>query len=160
MGPYCNFCGHRCFVHRVMPADSTWRPGEPVILATCPAGKAASRDLSGYDADTAINPADPPAPATEAPIDADVVMCWARAHAWRKVGAGLLQAAVVIGGLGVLLGTHMLTVSLSQDGAAPRRLSPPMPSLLAAAVAVVLFTVAGIACIVRATRNEREGGLR
>jgi hypothetical protein len=57
MGPYCKFCDRRCFVDRVMPYDATWRPGEAVILATCPRGMEHSRETTGgYDAEKAINP--------------------------------------------------------------------------------------------------------
>jgi uncharacterized Fe-S radical SAM superfamily protein PflX len=56
-GAYCKFCDHRCFVDRKMPADAKWRPGETVHLATCARGKEHSRETTGYDASTAINPA-------------------------------------------------------------------------------------------------------
>lgn len=42
MGPYCKFCGRRCFVH--FPVDAppealaAWPPGS-WILATCPSGQ-------------------------------------------------------------------------------------------------------------------------
>lgn len=56
MGPYCRFCDFRCFVHRIMPADATWRPGQSVILATCQAGMKYDREHTGHDHTTAINP--------------------------------------------------------------------------------------------------------
>lgn len=56
-GAYCRYCDHRCFVTRTMPADARWMPGQSVHLATCARGKAHDREGSGYDADTAINPA-------------------------------------------------------------------------------------------------------
>jgi hypothetical protein len=51
MGPYCNHCGHRCFVERTVP-------GYPLItiLATCDRGAEHSRQMTGYDYTTAINP--------------------------------------------------------------------------------------------------------
>lgn len=57
-GSYCKFCGHRCFVDRVMPADSRWKPGLTVHLATCRKGAAYDRQESGYDYTTASNPYD------------------------------------------------------------------------------------------------------
>jgi hypothetical protein len=50
MGPYCQYCGHRCFVERRVP-DS-----DVTILATCPEGTAHDRAVLGYDYTTAINP--------------------------------------------------------------------------------------------------------
>lgn len=41
MGPYCRYCDRRCFVDD--PA------GGPVILATCPAGRAHDLEAGGYD---------------------------------------------------------------------------------------------------------------
>ncbi|OLT44984.1 hypothetical protein BJF87_23805 [Gordonia sp. CNJ-863] len=63
-GAYCRYCDHRCFVDRVLPDT-----GRRLHMATCPAGKAHDRTVSGFDADTAINPAaisddDPQAAAT------------------------------------------------------------------------------------------------
>jgi hypothetical protein len=56
MGSYCQFCDHRCFVERKMPADAKWRPGETVHLATCAKGMAHDREQTGHDHTTAINP--------------------------------------------------------------------------------------------------------
>lgn len=55
-GAYCKFCGQRCFVDRVMPADSSWMPGKTVHLATCAKGAKYDREQSGYDFTTAANP--------------------------------------------------------------------------------------------------------
>jgi hypothetical protein len=55
-GAYCKFCGNRCFVYRIMPADATWKPGEGVHLATCPDGAKHDREGTGYDHTTAVNP--------------------------------------------------------------------------------------------------------
>jgi hypothetical protein len=56
-GAYCNFCTHRCFVSRTLPASSTWRPGETVHLATCARGKQHDREgTGGFDADNTLNP--------------------------------------------------------------------------------------------------------
>lgn len=156
MGPYCKFCGNRCFVHRVMPADSTWRPGEPVILATCPRGKASSRDLSGYDADTAINPDERPDAAAEAPATvAAALQTWQRAQAWKGAATFLLQAAAAFGFFAVLLAIQLFAVSLTQDGIAARH-SPLMPYLLTVVGIVVLLVIAGGACAFRAI-NAEEG---
>ena len=51
-GAYCRYCDHRCFVDRVLPDT-----GRRLHMATCPAGKDHDRTVSGFDADTAINPA-------------------------------------------------------------------------------------------------------
>lgn len=51
-GAYCRYCDHRCFVDRVLPDT-----GRRLHMATCPARKAHDRSVSGFDADTAINPA-------------------------------------------------------------------------------------------------------
>jgi len=40
MGPYCNFCGRRCFVHNPM------RGGH--LLATCKAGQELDKERLGY----------------------------------------------------------------------------------------------------------------
>lgn len=50
-GAYCRYCDHRCFVDRIIPDT-----GRRLHMATCPAGKAHDRSVSGFDADTAINP--------------------------------------------------------------------------------------------------------
>lgn len=55
-GAYCHLCGRRCFVLRRLPADARRHAGRELHLATCPAGKAHDRDVTGYDADTAVNP--------------------------------------------------------------------------------------------------------
>jgi hypothetical protein len=51
VGPYCKFCGHRCFVYRVLP-DRSWSGH----LATCPAGAEYDRGQLGCDHASAINP--------------------------------------------------------------------------------------------------------
>ena len=48
-GAYCRYCDHRCFVDRVLPDT-----GRRLHMATCPAGKAYDRSVSGFDADTAL----------------------------------------------------------------------------------------------------------
>lgn len=45
MGPYCNYCDHRCFVYD--PLRSGW------LLATCERGKRHDRESAGYDIDSA-----------------------------------------------------------------------------------------------------------
>jgi hypothetical protein len=56
-GSYCRYCGHRCFVERVIPADGiTGHAGQTRHLATCAEGKKHDRRTTGYDADSAINP--------------------------------------------------------------------------------------------------------
>ena len=53
MGPYCDFCDHRCFVERFVPGSHV------TILATCGKGMAHDRERTGYDHTTAVNPNDP-----------------------------------------------------------------------------------------------------
>lgn len=50
MGPYCKFCGQRCFVPRVL------RDGRSMILATCYSGMKHDRVKVGQDHTTALNP--------------------------------------------------------------------------------------------------------
>ncbi|GAA3831528.1 hypothetical protein GCM10022380_57630 [Amycolatopsis tucumanensis] len=50
-GPYCRYCGHRCFVYRVLP-DGSWAGH----MATCPEGAAHDREVTGHDHTTATNP--------------------------------------------------------------------------------------------------------
>lgn len=47
MGPYCRFCGRRCFVERFVPGHYV------TILATCRAGMEHDRKTTGYDFTTA-----------------------------------------------------------------------------------------------------------
>jgi hypothetical protein len=42
MGPYCQFCDHRCFVPNPRKGDRA------TILATCPAGQAHDKASLGY----------------------------------------------------------------------------------------------------------------
>jgi hypothetical protein len=49
-GSYCKFCGHRCFVYRLVPNSVITH------LATCPRGMAFDRERTGYDHTTAFNP--------------------------------------------------------------------------------------------------------
>jgi len=51
MGPYCDYCGRRCFVTRLLP----FKTGT-LLMATCVAGAAHDRKMTGYDHTTAINP--------------------------------------------------------------------------------------------------------
>lgn len=61
MGPYCQFCDHRCFVERIIPnpapgtiAEAT---GGHLLMATCATGMAHDRRATGgLDHTTAINP--------------------------------------------------------------------------------------------------------
>lgn len=55
-GAYCKYCDHRCFVYRVIPAEPGVRSEWGGHLATCARGKQHDREVTGYDADTAINP--------------------------------------------------------------------------------------------------------
>lgn len=61
MGPYCRFCDHRCFVERIVPGEHApntllGATAGHLLMATCPAGMANDRELTGHDHTTAINP--------------------------------------------------------------------------------------------------------
>ena len=51
MGPYCQFCDHRCFVERIVN-------GRTVLMATCRSGMDHDRKQTGLDHTTAHNPRD------------------------------------------------------------------------------------------------------
>lgn len=55
-GAYCNFCGHRCFVYRVIPDGP--KAGWAGHLATCHQGMEHDREQTGHDYITAGNPAE------------------------------------------------------------------------------------------------------
>jgi hypothetical protein len=55
-GAYCKFCGHRCFVYRVIPDGP--QEGWAGHLATCAQGMAHDRAQTGHDHTTAANPAE------------------------------------------------------------------------------------------------------
>lgn len=50
MGPYCKFCGQRCFVH--LPAQTPEHIlrayGAVTIVATCPGGQRFEKERVGY----------------------------------------------------------------------------------------------------------------
>lgn len=51
-GAYCRFCGHRCFVYRVIPDGP--QKGWAGHMATCAAGMVHDRRETGYDHTTAL----------------------------------------------------------------------------------------------------------
>jgi hypothetical protein len=53
-GAYCKFCGHRCFVDRVIP-DGPMK-GWSGHLATCQGGMAHDLEVTGHTHETALNP--------------------------------------------------------------------------------------------------------
>jgi hypothetical protein len=50
MGPYCRFCGRRCFVHMPMetPTEAVKAYGDARILATCMTGQAFEKTKVGW----------------------------------------------------------------------------------------------------------------
>jgi hypothetical protein len=61
MGPYCQFCGHRCFVPRNTPPRLSTPQYEhhtgTVLMATCSEGMEHDRKMTGgFDHTTAFNP--------------------------------------------------------------------------------------------------------
>jgi hypothetical protein len=57
-GAYCCFCGHRCFVLRVIPDGPD--KGRSYHLATCRPGMAHDLKVTGHTHITAINPVTEP----------------------------------------------------------------------------------------------------
>lgn len=55
-GAYCHYCGQRCFVLRILPADARRGANTSMHLATCRPGAAHDRAVTGHDYTTAINP--------------------------------------------------------------------------------------------------------
>lgn len=57
MGPYCRYCGRRCFVVRVLPDDAngTWA-GRSLAMATCADGMNHDRFATGYTHEDGRNP--------------------------------------------------------------------------------------------------------
>src|ERR1700744_558522 len=53
MGPYCNYCNQRCFIHipGTAPAHVRAAYGTSTIAATCPGGKAYERSKVGFTCD-------------------------------------------------------------------------------------------------------------
>lgn len=54
MGPYCNYCGRRCFLLRVL------KDGRTMLLATCDKGMEHDRRVGGETHEDALNPATQP----------------------------------------------------------------------------------------------------
>jgi hypothetical protein len=56
MGPYCKFCGTRCFCHfpQETPEHILKAYGTSTIIATCPAGQAFEKQKVGYCYDDII----------------------------------------------------------------------------------------------------------
>ena len=56
MGPYCKFCGHRCFVHITdeWPAHIIEAYGTNTIAATCRRGQQFEKERLGYCYDDAV----------------------------------------------------------------------------------------------------------
>lgn len=61
MGPYCNYCGRRCFVHVTAewPTHIREAYGSYTIAATCPDGQAVEKRLIGWCYDDARSQMDP-----------------------------------------------------------------------------------------------------
>jgi len=56
-GAYCKFCGHRCFVYRVIPGEPGVRSEWGGHLATCRRGMEHDRQQTGgYDHTNTVNP--------------------------------------------------------------------------------------------------------
>lgn len=53
-GSYCRFCGHRCFVWRLVPDGPS--KGWGGHMATCAGGMAHDLEVLGYTHETAVNP--------------------------------------------------------------------------------------------------------
>jgi hypothetical protein len=58
-GAYCRYCGHRCFVYRVIPAEPGVRSQWGGHLATCQRGMEHDRQATGgFDHTNTVNPMD------------------------------------------------------------------------------------------------------
>jgi hypothetical protein len=67
MGPYCKFCGQRCFVYLPMetPKEAQNAYGTTTIIATCKEGQEYEKKLTGWcldDIQAAIKSNDPALP--------------------------------------------------------------------------------------------------
>ena len=51
MGPYCNYCGNRCFLQRSLPHNNAMT----ILMATCYEGQQNDLERTGYTFQTAIN---------------------------------------------------------------------------------------------------------
>jgi len=71
-GAYCKFCGHRCFVDRVIP-DGPMK-GWAGHLATCMGGMKHDREVTGYTYLTAVNPVARP-DVTDTPAESAERLC-------------------------------------------------------------------------------------
>ena len=58
MGPYCEFCDHRCFVERYIPGRDG-QPAQVLLMATCPQGAEHDFAATGFDHSTALNTSAP-----------------------------------------------------------------------------------------------------
>jgi hypothetical protein len=65
MGSYCQFCGHRCFVLRIIPDGRC--QGMALALATCQRGMMHDLGQTGHTHVTAINPVLEPEAAAAVP---------------------------------------------------------------------------------------------
>jgi hypothetical protein len=84
-GAYCKFCGHRCFVGRVIPDGPMkgWRGH----LATCQGGMAHDLKVTGHTHETAVNPAtDPEAAAAIAATTVTDAVTWCEPVNLSKTG--------------------------------------------------------------------------
>lgn len=58
-GSYCNYCGTRCFVYRVIPAVRDVRSQQGLHMATCKRGMEHDRQATGgFDHTNTVNPMD------------------------------------------------------------------------------------------------------
>jgi hypothetical protein len=78
-GAYCKFCGHRCFVNRVIP-DGPMQ-GWAGHLATCQGGMAHDLEMTGHTHETALNPV------TQA--DAVEALTWACDYCGQQLRTGM-----------------------------------------------------------------------
>jgi hypothetical protein len=150
MGPYCKFCDHRCFVQRVIPDGPD--AGTHLILATCAAGMAHDRQMTGHDHTSAINPLaatrwEPEPSKTERALLALVnLVCLPFTLAW--AGLERLEKRGVRWPMRLAAGT--LTPS--------RKISPVLPALMPSLPLIVPVTTTSWRTLV--TRNSRPRSLR
>lgn len=82
MGSYCNFCGRRCFLIRIVPDGP--KIGWSGCMATCEKGMALDRAATGHDHTTAINPVTDP---DDAAVFAEDLAAETERRGWHPVTA-------------------------------------------------------------------------
>lgn len=89
-GAYCNYCGQRCFVYRVIPDGPS--KGWAGHLATCHGGMAHDLKVTGYTHLTAVNPVTDPGAAAAIGPQREYAPVDGQAHQHNYAGQTLRHA--------------------------------------------------------------------